>query len=184
MRHDRWGIRVMKAGLLIGVIGLVGEGVFERKLLAAPFLTPESVPGRSKIYEHFIVQHVAFPVIGTLLVFAPDRLIKLVQSRLAMGLLAANAIAVTAVEVNTSRTDMFRPYPWLRSGLLERIQLVRIGGRSVNVLQLTHLLFSHGVLMGSIVAMAVAGRPVLTRFAGPRTSGRLAEGSPDRSGCR
>lgn len=177
MRHDRRVMRIAKASLLMGVIGLVGEGAFELKLLAAPFLTPESVPGRSKIYEHFVVQHVTFPVIGTLLVFAPDRLIKLVESRLATGMLAAIAILVTAVEANTSRTDLFRPYPFaLHSALLDRIQLVRITGRTVNALQATHLVFSHGVLMGSIVALAIARRPLLARFAGPRTSGRLAGG--------
>jgi hypothetical protein len=170
MRHDRWMMRTVKAAVLLGGVGLLGEGAFELKLVAAPFTDPESVPGRNKIIEHFIVQHLAFPTIGLLLVFAPARLRRLVESRLATGMLALIAVTVTAVEANTSRIDLFRPYPFnLHSALLNRIQMTDIGGRRINLLQATHLAFSHMALMGTIVALAILGPSALARFAGPRT---------------
>jgi hypothetical protein len=178
MRHDRWMIRTMKAAILLGVVGLLGEGVFEVKLLAAPFTAPESVPGHNKIMEHFIVQHLTFPTIGLLLVFAPARLRRLVESRLATGMLALIAVTVTAVEVNTSRIDLFRPYPInLNNALLNRIQMASIHGHRINLLQATHLAFSHAALMGTIVALAIVGPRALARFAGPRTgeNGFLAQ---------
>ncbi|MCP3803440.1 hypothetical protein NLX83_29610 [Allokutzneria sp. A3M-2-11 16] len=171
MRHDRWLMRAVKLAVLIGALGLLVEGLFELKLLVRPFVEPPSVPGQAKIIEHFLVQHIAFPVIGLLLVFAPSRLAGFAAARPATVLLGLIAVAVTIPEAIVSAGDLFRPYPFdLHSGLLERVQLLDVGGVRLNVLQAAHLACSHVALMGSVVALAIAGPPLLQRFAGPRTS--------------
>jgi hypothetical protein len=170
MRPDRLPIRVAKLAILFGAIGLVIEGLFEVRLLAAPFLAPPSLPGQSKIIEHFLIQHVAFPFVGMLLVFAPLRLAPLFASRLAAGLLAVLAILVSLPELIVSRADLFRPYPFeLHAPFLKAVQMAEFGGLTINLLQAQHVLFAHLALMGSIVLLAARGAPLLMRFAGPRT---------------
>lgn len=174
MRRDRWAMRAVKLAVLFGAAGLIVEGLFELKLLAEPLFAPPSVPGQSKIIEHFVVQHIAFPLFGLLLVFAPWRLVRLAASRLATGLLGLLAVLVTIPEMIVSRTDLFRPYPFdLHSDLLERIQMQDMGGWSLNILQAHHLAFAHIALMGAILAFAVVGPMVLRQFAGPRTGEAL-----------
>jgi hypothetical protein len=160
-----------KAAILFGALGLMAEGLFETKLLIQPLVAPPSVPGQSKIIEHFMIQHVAFPLVGILLVFAPLRLTRLVASRLAMFLLGALALLVTLPEVLVSRTDLFRPYPFeLHSPILNSIQMVDFGFANINTLQTQHLLFAHIALMGTIVILAFCmGHSLLNWFAGPRT---------------
>jgi hypothetical protein len=158
--------------VLFGAVGLMAEGLFEIKLLAAPFLAPPSVPGQSKIIEHFIVQHIAFPIVGLLLVFAPARLTGLFGSKLAAGLLATLAILVTLPELIVSSADLFRPYPFpLHSPILNQVQMLNFGTVQLNTLQVQHVLFAHLALMGMIVALGLRGVPLLARFAGPRTGG-------------
>lgn len=170
MRHDRWTARAIKGAILLGVASLVIEGLFELKLVVQPFIAPPSVPGQSKIIEHFVVQHLAFPLIGLMVVFAALRLERLFGSQLAAGLLAALALLVTIPEALVSRADLFRPYPFeLHSNLLKAIQMLDLGPVQINLLQSQHLLFAHFLLMGTIVSIAVGGVPVLHRFAGPRT---------------
>jgi hypothetical protein len=170
MRHDRTPVRIAKLAILFGAIGLIVEGLFELRLLVAPFLAPPSVPGQSKIIEHFLIQHVAFPVIGMLLVFAPLRLTYLFASRFAGGLLAALAVLVSVPELIVSRGDLFRPYPFeLHAPFLKAVQMVEFGSLTINLLQAQHVLFAHLALMGSITLLAVKGGPLLMRFAGPRT---------------
>lgn len=170
MRHDRWVVRAVKVAILFGVLSLSIEGLFELKLVVLPFVAPPSVPGQSKIIEHFVVQHLAFPVIGMLLVFAPLQLERLFHSRLATGLVAVLALLVTIPEALVSRTDLFRPYPFqLHSGVLKSMQMLDLGSARINLLQAQHLLFAHFALMGTIIAIAVGGVTMLHRLAGPRT---------------
>ena len=170
MRRDRWTMRVVKLAVLFGAVGLIGEGLFELRLLVAPLTAPPSIPGQSKIIEHFVVQHVAFPIIAMLLAFAPLRLVRLFGSKLAASLLAVLAGLVTMPELVVSRTDLFRPYPFeLHAGLLRAVQMIDLGAVSFNLLQAQHLIFAHLVLMGSIVVVALSGGKALRYFAGPRT---------------
>jgi hypothetical protein len=175
VRKDRTAVRLAKAAILFGALGLMIEGLFELKLLIQPLVAPPSVPGQSKIIEHFVIQHVAFPVVGILLVFAPLRLRRLVASRLAMLLLGVLAILVTLPEAIVSRTDLFRPYPFeLHSSMLNGIQMVDLGFAKINMLQMQHLAFAHITLMGMIAILAFFNGPALLhRFAGPRTGESL-----------
>lgn len=170
MRHDRTPMRIAKLAILFGALSLVVEGLFELKLIVAPFLAPPSVPGQSKIIEHFMIQHVAFPVVGTLLVFAPLRLVSVFASKLTAGLLAALAVLVSLPELIVSRADLFRPYPFeLHAPVLKAVQMAEIGALTINLLQAQHVVFAHLALMGSIAMLALKGTPLLMRFVGPRT---------------
>ena len=63
MHGSRVTIRLIKLGLITAAIGFVGEGLFEVSRLAAVVTAPPSVPGQSKILEHFALQHLAFPIL-------------------------------------------------------------------------------------------------------------------------
>jgi hypothetical protein len=170
MRWDRTGWRLIKFAVLFGAIGLVGEALFEVGKLSAPFVDPPSVPGQGKIIEHFAFQHVLLPFSAVLVVFWPAQLQQLFASPIARVWLAAVVALVTIPEVLVSfKSDLFREYPFqLHSELLQQIQMQTIGGLSVNVLQLQHLVFAHLALMGTVFALCV--RPEAMRFfAGPRT---------------
>ncbi|MCZ8155010.1 MAG: hypothetical protein O9264_02750 [Leptospira sp.] len=170
MRNDRWGFRALKLAILCGSIGLIVEGLFELKLLVQPIASPASVPGQSKIYEHFVIQHLTFPLIGFFLVFFPRRINGLVSSRFAIIVLAVIATLVTIPEIIVSQKDLFRPYPFnLRVSILETIQMISVFGKPLNLLQLQHLIFSHFFLMGTIIVLAIRGNSFLLKFAGPRT---------------
>lgn len=174
MRTDRTVPRLLKIAILFGVVGLVGEGSFELKRLLTPLLAPPSVPGEAKILEHFAVQHVAFPILGLLLVFAPRTLGSLVRARAALGWLASLAVIVSVPEFLVSRTDLFRPYPFsLHNSMLESLQMLRVGSLTVNLLQLQHLVFAHGAVMGGVVALAALGDKLLEWLSGPRTGEAL-----------
>jgi hypothetical protein len=176
IRTDRSAARLVKAAILFGAFGLMIEGLFEFKLLVQPLVAPPSVPGQSKIIEHFAIQHVAFPIIGVLLVFAPLRLRRLVASRLAMCLLGTLGLLATLPEAIVSRTDLFRPYPFeLHNPMLKAVQMVDLGFVSINTLQMQHLLFAHFTLMGTIAVLAFFnGFGLLSWFAGPRTGELVA----------
>lgn len=170
MRFDRLPIRLVKLTVLLGCIGLLVEGALELPKLLMPFTAPPSVPGQSKIIEHFALQHVLFPLLGVLLVFSPISLRRFLASRLTRAYLAALALLVTLPEALVSlRGDLFRPYPFdLHAEFLKTIQMTQIGPLAVNMLQLQHLLFAHLALMGTLVVLAITPES-LHRFAGPRT---------------
>lgn len=71
--NDRYrlGMRLVKLGLLIAALGFIGEGAFEIQKLILMLSAPPSVPGESKVLEHFAVQHVAFPILCLLLALRP-----------------------------------------------------------------------------------------------------------------
>jgi hypothetical protein len=170
MRFDRVWIRFLKVAILIGSVGIFIEGLFELKILIKPIFDPPSIPGQSKIYEHFLIQHFSFPLIGLLLVFKPINLTNLVKSKIAMYLLASIAILVTIPEAIVSYKDLFRPYPFnLHSNFLKHIQMIEFENFSLNLLQLQHLIFAHFFLMGTIFLLSLFGVKFLQIFAGPRT---------------
>jgi hypothetical protein len=173
MRSDRTAWRICKVAILLGAIGLVGEGTLELGRLAAQFYHPPGVPGQSKIIEHFALQHVFFPAIAVALVFWPPSLNRLFGSIAIRLYLGALIILVTVTELIVSiRSDLFRPYSFaLRSALLNQLQTVPVGHLSINLLQAQHLLFSHFVLMGAILMLAINPN-LIARFAGPRTGER------------
>jgi hypothetical protein len=170
MNINRLPMRLVKCAIFLGAIGLMIEALFELNTFAKPFLAPPSIPGQSKIIEHFLLQHIVFPIIGFLLVFSPFHLRSLIKSKLATSFLVIAAVLVTIPESIVSGKDLFRPYPFtLHSSFLDAIQMVRFGRFEINLLQAQHLMFSHFCLMGSIVMLAFAGEDGLKYFAGPRT---------------
>jgi hypothetical protein len=169
MLTDRLAIRAWKLLIILGAASLLVEAVFELKLLVNPLINPPSVPGQSKIIEHFLIQHCAFPLMGLLLVFAPSRLIPFVQDRLVAIIIASLAILVSIPEAIVSRTDLFRPYPFDLPEILTFVQMMPLGSVQLNLLQLQHLLCSHLALMGGIVFIVFAGLNGLRFFAGPHT---------------
>jgi len=166
----RLGIRVLKLCILLGVFGLLVEGLFELKLLVQPFLKPASVPGEDKIIEHFAVQHVLFPVLGLALVFWPLAVRDAFASTMFRVLIGCLAVLVTLPEIIVSvRSDLFRPYPFdLHSAWLSAVQMVDIGTVRINLLQAQHLVLSHLCLMGTLLWLSAAPDQ-LRAFAGPRT---------------
>jgi hypothetical protein len=172
MFDDRLLPRLLKLGILIGCAGLLVEGLFEFKKFTEPFLAPPSVPGQGKIIEHFLVQHVMFPVLGLSLVFRPTGLSHFVSAKLAAVFFAGLAIIVSVPELIVSSKDLFRAYPFnLHFEFLKAIQMGVIFGVEVNFLQLHHLVFAHFVLMGTIVWLGIHGQGLIVFLSGPRTSG-------------
>jgi hypothetical protein len=170
MRRAR--VRGAKALLLTAGLSLVVEGAIELPRLRQAVLHPPSVPGESKIVEHFAVQHLAFPALIGALVVRPSLLRGLIASRAARYTIATAAVALTVPETVVSlKGDLFRPYPFdLPGRLLPRMEVMRVGGRDINVIQAHHLLSSGWGWSAAAVALAV--RPgLLAAFAGPRTSG-------------
>jgi hypothetical protein len=170
MRYDRLTIRFLKLLIFLGSIGLIVEGLFEIRTFIQPFIAPPSTPGQTKIIEHFLTQHICFPLIGLLLTFNPYSLRPLFSSKFASYFFATIATLVTIPEIIVSSKDLFRPYPFnLHSQFLESIQMTSIWGHELNLLQLQHLLLSHFCLMGTIIFLAFCRVDLLKRFAGPRT---------------
>jgi len=174
MGRHRIGIRAIKLGLLVAGVGFIGEGSFEIPRLLAVLSAPSSVPGESKIVEHFALQHAAFPSLCFLLVLRPALLRRFSESRLSRWFVAVLAVVLIAPEVLVSfggpgGGDLFRPYPFdLRSSLLAAVQMVEVGAWTINLLQLQHLLLNH--LLLSVVLAFVALRPrTLDAFFGPHT---------------
>jgi hypothetical protein len=175
-RSRRTKMRLVKLGLVIAGVGFLGEGLFEIGRLSAVLTAPPSVPGESKIVEHFALQHLAFPVLCLLLAMRPAWLSGLVDSRACRWSLALLALVLVVPEVSVSfggpgGGDLFRPYPFdLQVGLLRALQTLELGDRSINVLQLQHLFFNHVLLTAVLLALAL--RPSsLGAFFGPHTGG-------------
>jgi magnesium-transporting ATPase (P-type) len=143
--------------VLFGVAGLVGEGIMEVGRLAAALSGPTSVPGESKLIEHFAFTHVLVPSLAIMLVFWPEKLratFSSVPIRLYLVLLL---VCVTVPETLISfRSDLFRPYPFNLPSWLDAHQIVRISGNDFNVIQFHHLLFSHYIVMGSLAAACIS----------------------------
>jgi hypothetical protein len=170
-------VRWSKALLLTAGISLAVEGALELPRLRQAVSDPPSVPGESKIAEHFAIQHVAFPALIGALVFRPSLLRGLIASRAARYTIATAAVALAVPETVVSlQGDLFRPYPFTLPGrLLPRLEMTRVGGRDLNVIQAHHLLSS--AWGWSAAAAALAVRPdLLAAFAGPRTSSGWAPG--------
>jgi hypothetical protein len=170
MRRDRTRVRIVKVLILLGTIGLFIEGMFEWKLLGSFLFAPPSVPGQTKILEHFVLQHILFVCIGLLLVFRPASLVSTVASWLARAYLGVTCVVVTVPEIIVSvKGDLFRPYPFsLHFGFLRQVESAKFGGVCLNLLQVQHLLFAHFALMGTILAISAAPH-LLRAFAGPWT---------------
>ena len=175
--HDsRIVIRLIKLGLLIAALGFVGEGLFEVRKLVVAMAAPPSVPGQSKILEHFALQHLAFPMVCLLLPLRPVWLLGLVRSAASRWYLAVLAAILILPEALVSLGgpgggDLLRPYPFdLRMDLLRSIQMVEVAGHFLNTLQLQHLLLNHVLLTGVLFTLAL--RPASLRaFFGPHTGG-------------
>jgi hypothetical protein len=168
---DRVLPRVVKLCLLLGAISLLVEGVLELKKLKDPFTRPPSVPGESKILEHFCLQHLVWPSIALSFVFYPALLKDMLASSLGTFFLAFTFVLLVLPElIVLVKGDLFRPYPFdLKLTLFKRIEMVRMGAVPINVLQFTHLAFSH--LLLTICFIWVALQPsALHFFAGPLTS--------------
>jgi hypothetical protein len=165
---------VTKFGLLLATLGFVGEGLFELPRLGRAFTRPPSVPGESKIVEHFAIQHLVFPLLGSLLVFRPASLRRLFDSRLSRGFFAGLSLALIIPETIVSFRpggDLFRPYRFdLRSHLLRTLESLALGSHHLNLLQALHLLLNHWLF--SAVLTAVCLRPsLLDQFVGPHSLG-------------
>jgi hypothetical protein len=173
MDETRLFIRFVKLCLLFGTVGLLAEGLFELKLVLRPFTDPPSIPGQSKIIEHFALQHVLLPILGLVLVFWPIAAKDAFGSIWFRVFIGCLVVLVTVPEIIVSwRFDLFRPYPFdLNSGFLEALQIVKINGRNFNLLQAQHLIFSHLFLMGTMLWLCLAP-DALKAFAGPHTGMR------------
>jgi hypothetical protein len=157
--------------LLTAGISLAVEGVLELPRLRKAVTHPPSVPGESKIIEHFAVQHLAFPALIGALVFRPSLLRDLMASRPVRYTIASAAVVLAVPETVVSlQGDLFRRYPFALPGrLLPRLEMTRVGGRDINLIQAHHLLSS--AWGWSAAATALAVRPdLLDGFAGPRTN--------------
>jgi hypothetical protein len=175
----RFWIRSTKVGLLLAAIGFLVEGLFEGSRFFEAFMAPPSVPGHSKIIEHFLVQHALFPAIALLLALRPTSITRVLSSplnRLFLGVLAALLVAPELVASfgGPHGGDLFRPYPFdLRLDLPRSLQMIRIGGKAINFLRAEHLLVNTFLFSGVVVLLAL--RPKLVHaFFGPRTGRRVA----------
>jgi hypothetical protein len=167
---DRVLPRVVKLCLLLGAFSLIVEGLLELRKLKDPFIRPPSVPGEAKILEHFWLQHLVWPTIALSFVFYPALLQDVLASTFATVSLAFMFILLVLPELIVSiKGDLFRPYPFdLKLKVLKRIQMLRLGSRPVNVLQLSHLAFSHILL--TVCFLWVGLEPSALHFiAGPLT---------------
>jgi len=167
---QRAGVRTAKVLLLSGAVSLVVEGVLELPRVRKAVTAPPSVPGESKILEHFVVQHVAFPALISALVFRPSLLRGILGSTAARYAMAAAAVGLAVPETVVSlQGDLFRRYPFPLPGRrLERVEILRIGRREVNVIQAHHLL-SATWGWGAAAALLALRPNLLDYFAGPRT---------------
>ena len=175
----RFWIRLTKVGLLLAAIGFLVEGLFEWDRFIGAFTAPPSVPGQSKIIEHFLVQHVLFPAIALLLVLRPASIRPVLSSRLNRLFLGTLAALLVVPELVVSLGgphggDLFRPYPFdLHLDFLRSLQMVQVGGKEINFLQAEHLLVNTFLFSGLVVLLSL--RPGLLRgFFGPRTGPRVA----------
>lgn len=168
---DRVFPRVVKLCLLLGALSLIIEGLLELKKLKDPFVRPPSVPGESKILEHFCLQHLVWPMLALGFVFYPALLKDVLASTLATLFFAVTFVLLLLPESIVSlKGDLFRPYPFdLKLAFFKRIEMVQVFSRPVNLLQLTHLAFSHILL--TMCFLWIALEPAaLHFFAGPLTS--------------
>jgi hypothetical protein len=165
-------MRTLKLGALITALNYVVEGLFELDMVYAQFVYPPSVPGQAKIIEHFLIQHALFPLILLLLVFRPVALIAFFRSIISRYFLAILALLIFIPEIVVSfgYGDLFNPYPFdLSSRILKSVEMIQFAGKSINLLQLEHLLFCHLLLTSIFVGLALSPS-CLKAFAGPRTN--------------
>jgi hypothetical protein len=168
---DRVLPRLVKLCLLLGAISLIVEGVLELKKLKDPFTRPPSVPGESKILEHFALQHLLWPVVALSLVFYPALLKDVLASTIGSVFFAFTFVLLIFPELIVSvKGDLFRPCPFdLKVKFFKRIEMIKVGFWQINVLQLTHLGFSH-LLLAICFIWIVLEPSALHFFAGPLTS--------------
>jgi len=167
--------RTIKGGLLLASLGFLVEGVFELPKLKRAVTQPPSVPGEAKVIEHFVLQHIAFPVLASFVIFSPLSLGLLFSSRLFRLFLSGSALVVAIPETIVSLRrdgDLFRRYPFdVRSKTLRALEQVPVRSQRINFLQAGHLLLNHWLFAGVMIALCL--RPVWLRtFAGPHTGGK------------
>jgi hypothetical protein len=123
------------------------EGRMEVKIVRDYFLSPPSVPGESKILEHFALQHIVYPMIGFGIALYPMETLNLLDEFALKLVLFASMLMVAIPETVVSFRkggDLFRPYPFpVTSPLRKRIYMFKIGTMQLNFLQLKHLLLNH-----------------------------------------
>lgn len=171
IKDYRIGIRLIKIGVLLAVLGFIVEGLFEIRNFLQYFYDPPSIPGQGKIIEHFILQHIIFPLFGLCLVFRPAYLVSVVKNRAIMFILTAVSVVIFIPELIVSlRSDLFRPYPFdLKIPLLNYIQMIEFNRQQVNFLQLEHVILNH-VLFTGIFVILLYNFQNLKYFSGPNTN--------------
>lgn len=122
----------LRLGLIAAATGLAFEGARETPKLARSFRLNNlpTVPGESKIIEHFAVQHVAFPFLAVALVVRPASLRNMLRSRLTRTFLGGLALALQFPETLVSFRpggELFKPYDHFIPGpqVLRSMQSVR-----------------------------------------------------------
>jgi hypothetical protein len=138
---------VIRLLFFMAAVGFLIEGLFELKRVHLYITRPPSVPGYDKILEHFGLQHIVFPWIGLGIAFFPAYSLQAIDSDasrwLLLGFVVLVAIPETIVSFGKSG-DLFRPYPFdLRNRWLKKMEMVKLGGKSFNLLQAQHLLLNH-----------------------------------------
>jgi hypothetical protein len=139
---------VVRLGFFLGAMNLLSEGKIEIPILRNYFLAPDLVPGRSRIVEHFLMQHILFPAIGFGIALAPVTTFDLLKAdalRLTLFLLMLMVlIPEFIVSFSPKSGDMFRPFPFEVKGLVrERIHMITIGSFRLNFLMFLHVLLAH-----------------------------------------
>lgn len=113
------------------------------------FRQRRSLPGQSKILEHFAVQHVAFPAVAAGLALRPDVAVSKLSGSAATLTMAVMSAVLCVPETQVSMRsadgpgDLFRPYPFALPEAVRRLEMMSIGDRSVNVVQALHLGLNH-----------------------------------------